>query len=179
MRFSLCAWAMTSYLSPPCWVWWFSQVKLLSRMCLTRGESQMQRFIYHLQNKWKHTHTLKLSLFCQGCKSHSDARGPMHSHSQEPARQDESEGQISAHSVTDTLASTVYLVSTSHCLQTISDQLSVSAGRSFLQLAVSQLALSIFCYLFPISLVIYSNTGLELQGLHNPARCISSQHHLD
>lgn len=77
----------------------------------------------------------------------------------------------------------LYVASTSRCLQTISDHpsvaLSASVCVSFLRHAASQRVLSVSSYLFPISLVTYSNTGVELQGLCNPARRISSQHHLD
>lgn len=175
---------MTFYLLLLCCVWRFSQVKLNSRiqhvlMLLIDGqeESHMHAattFYLKLQNKFKQveqTHTVTRVMVVWMLTDRC-------THTVKNQRRKMKVKVISQRTVW--LAPWhLYLVSTSHCLQTISDQLSVSACHSFLQHAVSQLVLSISSYLFPISLVTYSNTGVQLQGLHNPARCISSQHHLD
>lgn len=112
------------------------------------------------------------------------ARGTMHvlSRTQESAREDESEGQSSAHSTQSDWHFGIYIWCLPHtvCKQLVITPLYLSASvcLSFSH-AVSQLVLSISSNLFTISLVTYSNTGVELQGLHNPARRISSQPHLD
>lgn len=141
----------------------------------TLTHAQHKHFIRHGLQKEVELKTT----YCSVMSAFMHARGlsDTHSNVQEPARHDERAGQC------DTLAALSSVLPHAVCKQLVIIPLYLCLPLSLCPAppprAVSQLVLSASSYLFPISLVTYSNTGLEFQGPCNPARRISSQHHLD